>query len=186
MVRRHMRRHGLVNPHAERGRRPAQLDDAVWLGAHYVDAGMSMKAIGDEVGAAAETVGRALRRHGIELRRSSRPLGPRVVLDEGWLRRRYEADRAPVTTIAAEARVTARTVDRAVQRLGLTRTSMVRASRRPHPHADCPGGIDPKWLRKRYVDDGLTIAKIAGEVGVSTTTVHRALTTHGLRRRAER
>jgi transposase-like protein len=179
-VRRHMRRHGVVNPHAERGRRPAQLDDAVWLRASYVDGGMSMKAIGDEVGATAETVGRALARHGIERRRASRPPGPRVVLDEGWLRQRYEADRAPVTAIAAEAKVVPRTIARAVQRLGLTRTSMVRATRRPHPHADRPGGIDPVWLRKRYVDDGLTIAKIAHEAAVSTTTVHRALATYGI------
>jgi transposase-like protein len=183
MVRRHMRRHGIVNPHADRGRRPAQLDDAVWLRARYVHAGMSMQAIGSEVGAAPETVSRALRRHGIELRRASRPPGPRVVLDAEWLRRRYEVDRAPVATIAAEAKVTARTIDRAVQRLGFSRTSMVRAPRRPHPHADRPGGIDSKWLRKRYVDDRLTIATIAREVGVSTTTVHRALVVHGITRR---
>jgi hypothetical protein len=183
MVRRHMRRHGVVNPHADRGRRPAQLDDAEWLRARYVDAGMSMQAIGVEVGAAAETVGRALKRHGIELRRASRPPGPRVVLDAEWLRRRYEVDRAPVTTIAAEAKVVPRTIARAVQRLGLTRTSMVRATRRPHRHADRPGGIDSKWLRKRYVDDGLTIARIAREVGVCTTTVHRALVVHGIARR---
>jgi hypothetical protein len=142
-----------------------------------------MQAIGNEVGAAAETVGRALRRHGIDRRRASRPPGPRVTLDEGWLRQRYEVDRAPVTTIAAEAKVVPRTIARAVQRLELTRTSIVTAPRRPHPHADRPGGIDPVWLRKRYVDDGVTIAKITREVGVSTTTVHRAMVAHGIRRR---
>jgi AraC-like DNA-binding protein len=135
------------------------------------------------MGASDVTVGRALRRHGIELRKASRPPGPRTALDEDWLRQRYEVDRAPVTTIAAEAKVVPATIARAVQHFGLTRTSVLRAPRRPHLHANRPGGIDPKWLRKGYVDDGLTIAKIAREVGVSTTTVHRALGVHGISRR---
>jgi transposase-like protein len=180
-VRRAMRRAGIVNPQADRGRRPVELDDADWLRRRYVDAGMSMRAIAEEVGAASATVSRALRRHSIK--QQPRPVAPRVQLDADWLQRWYEVDRAPVKAIAAEAGVTPEAIVRAVGRLGLQRSSVVMPPRRPHPHADKPGGIDPARLRKQYVDEGLTIAKIAKEVGVSTTTVHRALAAHGIRRR---
>lgn len=113
-----MRRHGIENPHADRYRRPAELDDAEWVRARDIDARMSIHAIADELGVADNTVGRALRRHGVQRRR----------------------------------------------------------------RADRPGGIDPDWLRKRYVDNGRTIVEIAREVGVGKSTVHRALQLHGITR----
>ena len=98
----------------------------------------------------------------------------------------YEVDLAPVTTIATEAGHTAKTISRAVRRLGLHRSSRVTTAtkRRPHPHADRPGGIDPEWLRQRYVVDGPPMARIAGESEVSTTTVYRAMQHHGIDRRS--
>lgn len=89
----------------------------------------------------------------------------------------------PVATIAAEAGVSRNAIYGAVRRLGLRRPRVV-ANRRPHPHADRPGGIDPEWLRQRYVDDGLPMARITGEAGVSTTTVYRAMQQYGIERRS--
>jgi AraC-like DNA-binding protein len=176
-----MRRAGIVNPRVDGVRHPVELDDVDWLRARYVDDGMSMQAIVDGLCVDSRTVSRALRRHGIE--RPRRTVAARVHLDTDWLCRRYEVDRAPVKTIAAEAGVTRQTIVRAVGRLGLERSSVAMPPRRPprpHPRAGQPGGIDSTWLRQRYVDDGLTMKKIASEAGVSTTTVHRALVVHGI------
>jgi predicted transcriptional regulator len=182
-VRREMRRHGVVNPLAGRGRRPAELDDPDWLRGRYTTRRMTIQAIADEVGVTQATVSRALTRHAIDRRRGN--WQPRVHLDPAWLRVRFEVDRAPIATIAAEVKANRETIARAVRRLGLERSSYTPAPRRPHPHADRPGGIDPTWLRKRYIDDGFTMAKIAREAGVGPTTVHRALRFYGLDRRSQ-
>ena len=104
-----MRRHGIENPHADRGRRPALLDDPDWLRGRYVDDVRSMKAIGTEVGADGSTVGRALRQHGID-----RPAGiaKRIELDRAWLEQAYSVDRLPVAEIAQLAGVGVGTINR--------------------------------------------------------------------------
>ena len=67
-----------------------------------------------------------------------------------------------------------RTVRRALQRHSIDLRDG------PPAHID----LDPEWLRKRYVDDGLPVAAIAREVGVSAMTVHRAMVRYGIARRS--
>jgi transposase-like protein len=106
-VRTAMRRHGVVNPGANRGRRPVELDDAEWLRARHVDRAMTAPAIADELGVAALTVRRALQRHGVPLRPY---VPPRADIDPAWLRQRFEVDLAPIAVIAAEAGVSPTTI----------------------------------------------------------------------------
>lgn len=179
-VRQRMRRHGIENPHADRGRRPALLDDPDWLRRRYVDDRRSMKAIGAEVGADGATVGRALRRHGIE-----RPagIGKRIDLDPAWLEQAYAVDRLPVAEIARRAGVGVVTINRRRAEYGIPnrpRLSAPKGQARPRRNSDQPGGLDPDWLRRRYVDERATIVQLGREAGVSATTVHRALRFHGL------
>jgi transposase-like protein len=117
-VRAALRRHGVENPHADRYRRPTELDDAEWVHGRYIGARMSIRAIAAELGVEYNTVARALRRHGV----------PR--------RRRTER----------------------------------------------PDGIDPEWLRRRYIDDRLALAEIARLTGADEPTLHSALVAHGLSR----
>jgi predicted transcriptional regulator len=172
-VRREMRRHGVENPQADRGHRPARLDDVDWLEREYVTAGRSMQSIADEIGATQRTVSRALRRHGFEVRPGAPPV--RINLDPDWLRQRHDGARMSIPRIAAAAGVSNETVRRAFQQFGISTK---------HPNTDEPGGIDAEWLRGRYVDDGLPMVRIAREAGVSTTTVHRAMEYHGIARRS--
>ena len=115
-VRKALQRHGIENPHADHYRRKAELDNSEWVRARYIAARMSIHAIADELGAADNTVARALTRHGVPVR----------------------------------------------------------------CRADRPVRIGPEWLRRRYVDDRLTLAEIARLSGASRSTVHRAVVAYGL------
>jgi DNA-directed RNA polymerase specialized sigma24 family protein len=98
--------------------------------------------------------------------------------------------RVPVADIAERTGVSPQTVRRALafhnirQHANPARRPS-RASdtpRRPHPHADLPGGIDPAWLRVEYIRKHRTLGEIAKLAGVSVTTAHKAIIAHGLAR----
>ena len=94
-------------------------------------------------------------------------------------------ERLPVAEIARRAGVGVVTINRRRAEYGIPirlRLSPLKGRRvaRPRLNSDRPGGLDPEWLRRRYVDEGTTMAQLGREAGVSTTTVHRALRFLGL------
>ena len=114
-----------------------------------------MPDIADEVGAAPVTVGRALRRHGIEGRSGEIR---RIDVDEAWLRRAYAVERLRVAEIACRAGVSVNTINRRRVEFGIAKR---------------PSTVRP---------DGSTMAQIGREAGASTTTVYRASRFHGVAR----
>ena len=158
-VRTAMQRHGIENPHADRGRRPALLDDADWLRRAYIDDQRSMPDIADEVGAAPVTVGRALRRHGIERRRGK-------FVDEAWLRQAYTVDVLPIAEISRRAGVSINTIRRRRVEFGI--------ARRPRKF------VDEAWLRQAYAVDVLPMAEIAKLAGVSIGTIAKRRVKFGI------
>ena len=115
-VRKALRRHGIENPHSDRYRRKAELDDAEWVRARYIGSRMSIHAIADELGAADNTVARALKRHGVP----ARPRADQAVrIDPEWLRRHYVDDRLTLAEIARLSGTSRSTVHRAVAAYGL-------------------------------------------------------------------
>jgi transposase-like protein len=135
--------------------------------------GATGKSIARTAGVDPSTVRAALRRHGIENPHAEHYRRPAELDDVEWVRARYFGDRMSIRAIADELGVESNTVARALKRHGVPRRRQ----------ADRPGGIDAEWLRKRYVDDGLTMAQIARDAGVSHTTVRRAMTHYGIARR---
>jgi transposase-like protein len=103
-----------------------------------------------------------------------REMQPARLDDVGWLRRQYATGGRSMQSIADEVGTDRRTVRGALRRHGID------LREGPPAHID----LDPEWLRKRYVDDGLPVAAIAREVGVSTMTVHRAMVRYGIARRS--
>ena len=187
-----MRRAGINNPHHQPTERPTVLDDPVWLSERYETDGLSMRQIGVDLGVSASTVQRALVGAGIEVR-SRAGSSPPGGIDADWLLDAYLTQQLPVADIAEQAAVSRSTVGRALAFHGIVVRSVVirrprrsaiypPTARRPHPHANRPGGIDPDWLRIQYVRRHRTLKDIAGEVGVSVTTVHGAVKAHGLTR----
>ena len=115
-VRKALQRHGIENPHVDRYRRKAELDDPEWVRARYIGARLSIHAIADELGAADNTVARALRRHGVPARRRADQGTP---IDPEWLRRHYVDDRLTLAEIARLSGTSRSTVHRAVVAQGL-------------------------------------------------------------------
>lgn len=187
-----MRRAGIRNPNYQPTTRPAALDDATWLSEQYEANGLTMRQIASDLGVSSATVRRALGRAGIEVRGRAGHSPPGGI-DAGWLRDAFLTQQLPVADIAEQAAVGTSTVWRAIDyhdipvrpapvRRPSRRASYPPTARRPHPHADRPGGIDPDWLRIQYVRRHRTLKDIAREVGVSVTTVHSAVQAHGLTR----
>ena len=137
--------------------------------------GATVASIARTAGVDRATVRAALRRHGIENPHAARYRRPPELDDADWVRGRYIDDRLPIHAIADELGVAENTVARALRRHGVP----------PRRRADRPGGIDPDWLRSRYVDDQMTIVEVARVAGVSKSTAHRALVQHGLAHRAK-
>jgi IS30 family transposase len=109
--------------------------------------GATVTSIARTAGVDRLTVRRALRRHGIENPRSNSNRRPAELADAEWVRGRYVVDRMSIRAIADELGVESNTVARALKRHDVPRRRQ----------ADRPGGIDPEWLRRRYVDDGVTM-----------------------------
>jgi len=58
--------------HTRHGARRPELQNGDWLGREYIENGRSLSDIAAEVGVSSPTVGRALVRHGIQVRRTGR------------------------------------------------------------------------------------------------------------------
>ena len=139
-----------------------------------------------------DQIGATLERFGIE----RPPAHPQLTAEA--LRTAF-AGGETVTSIARIAGVDRETVRKALQRhgiggrmsihaiadeLGAADNTVARALKRHgvpvRCRADRPVRIGPEWLRRRYVDDRLTLAEIARLSGASRSTVHRAVVAYGL------
>jgi hypothetical protein len=147
-----------------------QLHDGSWLRQRYVDVGLSSGRIAADIGCSTGSVLRALEAAGVPRRREVADTTP--LRDERWLRARYHDDGMSSIAIAAELGCAPQTVLNALARMQVP-------IRRRHG-ADTAPLWNTDWLRTRYVDDGLTAAAIAAEVGCAPQTVANALARSGI------
>jgi predicted transcriptional regulator len=132
----------------------------------YVRLGRSLGAIGRTHGVSGETVRKWLARHGID----RRPADRAQPIDRDLLERRYVLEGRSITAIARELGVSATTVTKRLDAFGI--------SRRPAPRS--AEMIDRAHLVREYVERGRTMAEIAGDLGVSASTVRKHLDRHGI------
>jgi AraC-like DNA-binding protein len=103
--------------------------------------------------------------------------------DSGWLRQRYEVERATVMEIAAELGCSVTPVYSALRRFGIPIRSGAdsregRKRKRRFPVLD-----DREWLSNAYERDQRVITDIAAEIGCSSTVVVNSLKRHGIEAR---
>jgi predicted transcriptional regulator len=150
-------------------RRYEQLADRAWLRRRYIEQAIPVTAIAAEVGCSEATARHALAAAGI----ARQPRGAQriyhALTDETWLRRRYVEEAASAADIAAQIGCSEHTVRRALTAAGIWLQGRSRSHRR-YPQLG-----DRTWLWQRHVDQGVSAAGIAAELGCNETTVRNAL-----------
>lgn len=141
----------------------------------YID-GESIRSIANRLRVDRQRVRAVVRRH--HLRNHHFPQRPADLDDRDTLHEQIIEQREPVASVAERLGVSGVTVRRALRRHGIRLVPRPRHGRRVGPQLD-----DRAWLRRRYIDEQATIADIAAEIGVGTSTVHRALISHRIPRR---
>lgn len=170
-------------PIRPQGRRHGNyLDNPEWLRERYLVNQVSTTAIAEEIGCAPATVNAALRAHGIEVR-PPRPIVPpsRIspanrarLADADWMRRRYIADGASTSAIAAELDCSTSTVWIALRRHGISvRRPGPRLTKRTDPMVPVALRIPESAYRevaKAAASAGRTVAReILARAGLPST-----------------
>lgn len=163
-----------LTAHSRRTRDP-RLSDPAWL-TRQADAGHTAADIARELGCAAPTITRAAQRAGITLPNGNRRSRHPELDDPTWLAA-HAHNGSTANDIATQLGCTPATVTRAANRAGVTLT---RTHRSRHPHLN-----DPDWLTDQHHSRHRTTVEIAQQLGVSPSTVTRALRNHNLEVRAD-
>lgn len=102
---------------------------------------------------------------------------PEPLRDETWIRQRYLGDGLTQQQIADEIGCNRLTVLRAMQRLEIAAKDSKKQAGEGIIH---PELYDERWLRRQYVENGLTTRKIARLIGSDSGNVYRALKQFGI------
>lgn len=144
------------------------LEDPDWVYQRYVVEGMSYSEIGEITGYSQSSVGRHVKKHGIEPRSFGEHQTQEKLQDKAWLREKYLKE-------DLSAREIADMVDRTTDSIHYWRNKHDIRAKSPQGEVD-PRLEDPEWLREKYVDKGMTTHEIAELIGENQTNVHRRLT----------
>lgn len=144
--------------------------DPADLAERYRNQGQSITTIARDLDMSAESVRRALHRHGlVEPSGRATDVSSRLTLDV--LRRAFVDDGRSVADIAAEHGVSTETVRRHLRLHDLTSDR----SRDGHAAGVLAAVLTADVLRREYVDAGKTLAEIADQYGFSAEGVRRQL-----------
>lgn len=139
-----------------------------WLRRHYLDHEQSIEQVARRAGVCTQTIQRALRRHGIELRprdSTGAPYSLGEVLTEEYLRQAYETDQRTVRDIATEVGCSETAV-----MARLRSYEIPRRGAQAHHRSYLERIVDIDTLDRRW-RAGDTAAAIAHDLGVDPGTV---------------
>jgi len=166
-----------IETRAARVRTPDErLENKKWLQEQYVAEGNSQAEIAQRCNCGQKTVGRWLKKHGIETRPPAG--GPLVekLRDEKWLWGQYIEKQRTIAEIAQECGCGKSTVGRWLKKHDIkTRPSRVRT---PDERLE-----DEKWLREQYVAKQRSTCEIAQRCGCVAGTVANWLKRHDIETR---
>lgn len=142
--------------------------DAEVLEELYVNRGLTLEGVGEELDCGPQTVSRWLKKTGIGTRDSGkRPVAE--LDDEDRLRRLHKQQGLSIVEIAEMFDCGTATVSRWLRKHGIKAMQGVKEELR-----------DESFLREKYIGQGLTTAEIAEEVGCGSTAVADWLHRHGI------
>jgi len=150
--------------------------DEQWLREKYIHQSKSMREIGEEIGCDRTTVGRWLKRHGIEATdKRGVPVSGRVT-DGQWLREQYEDKYRTVEDIADECGCGYHTVRRKLREHDIDIRSPGSLERRiPDERL-----ADAEWLREQYIENNHSMADISEMCDCCEKSVSKWIHKHGI------
>lgn len=143
------------------------LEDASWVYERYIVEGMSYSEIGEITGYAQSSVGRYVKKHGIEPHSFGEYQVHDKLQSEAWLREKYLKEDFSAHEIANMLGCSTDSVHywRSEHGIGPKKTQ-----------GDVDQRLDdPEWLRERYIDKGMTMREIAESIGEYQSNVQRRL-----------
>jgi uncharacterized protein YjcR len=155
--------------------------DESWLREQYLKQKRSTVDIAEDCGCHNRTVGRWLKKYGIETRGPSGSLEKRLaddrLTDSEWLRDQYVTQRRSMAEISELCDCSPATVENWLEKHGIeTRGPQGCLEKRIADQRL----IDGDWLREQYVENRKTADQIAQLCGCSNSTVLRWLRKHGI------
>lgn len=160
----------------------ARYKDEDWLRQQYVDKERSMGEIGDMCGVASGTIHNWIEKFGIESRSRSEAHADgdvKKLHNKEWLKREYVEKHKPATEIADACDVTSDTVYSWLRKHDIE----VRTTSESVCGKALQKLSNPDWLREKYINEGLGLKAIGGELDVAGTTVIRWLKKHNIQTR---
>jgi len=149
-----------------------------WLRTQYSDKMRSCEQIGTSIGVSGTTVGKWLKKHKIEIRSASEARAEgnvKPLHDEEWLRDQYVSKHRSTYEIAEELNISRPAVSNWLDRHNIKKRASPGAGNEPISELQ-----DEVWLRKKYVDKGLSTYEIADQVGAARTTVCAWMRRHNI------
>jgi len=177
-------------PRHPRGKRVSgdreQLKDEGWLRQRYVEEGMSVPEIAEELGLSRTPVRRFMKYHGIEYRDTSEANRWRKtpkeskLRDQKWMRKKYEDEYWSTVDIADATDTTPATAQRWLEYHEITIRPFVESTSLAKTETPVPELYDEEYLRREYIEKGKNTPEIAEDLGVSPTPVLGSLHRYGI------
>jgi transposase len=177
-------------PRRTRGKRVSgdreQLEDESWLRQRYLDDGMSVPQIAEELGLSVRPVRRFMEEYGMEFRGTSEanrlrhtPKGSKL-RDREWMKQKYKDEYWSTVDIADATETTAATAQRWLEYHGITIRPFVESTSLAKTESVVPELYDEEYLRQEYIKKGKNTPEIADDLGVSTAPVRNWIRHHGI------
>ena len=158
--------------------------DPDWLRERYVTNRKSIAEIADECGVSDHTIGRWLKKHGIDTRSISESKLSEGAIeklrDEEWMQEQYVEQRRTPVDIADECGAGATTIRRWLEKHNIETRSV---SESVLPEGAIEKLRDEEWMQEQYVEQRQSTHNIADELNISFSAVIAWLQKHGIETR---
>jgi predicted transcriptional regulator len=167
-----------------------KLKNENWLRQRYIEDGMSVNEIAEELDLSLTPVRRYMIKYGINFRGTSEanklrhtPKGSKL-RDEDWMRQKYLDEGWSTVKIANAAETTPATAQRWLENHGIVIRPLAESASIAKTESHIPELYDEEYMRREYVEKGKNTPEIADDLGVTGTPVRNSLQRYGIELRS--